>query len=41
MRYPQKRINALPKNQNIVFGEKRRSLPFPGAKHPNVDNTYF
>lgn len=41
MRYPQKRDNALPKNYHIVFGEKRRRLPFPGEKHPNGDNTYF
>ena len=41
MRYPRKRINALPKNENIVFGEQRRRLLIPGGKHPNVDNTYF
>lgn len=41
MRYPQKRINALPKNKNIVSGEMRRSMPIPGEKHPNGDNTYF
>lgn len=41
MRYPQKRDNALPKNYNIVFGEKRRRLLTPDEKHPNGDKTYF
>jgi hypothetical protein len=41
MRYPNKRTNALPKNQNIVFGENRRSIQIPDGKHPNEDIAYF
>ena len=34
-------LNKKDTDENIVFGEKRRSLPFPGEKHPNGDNTCF